>query len=42
MLIMVEKCIRDEICCAVERYREAKNKYLNEYDKNKESAYLTF
>ena len=42
MLIMVEKCIRDEICCAVERYREAKNKYLNEYNKNKESAYLTF
>ena len=37
MLIMLKKGIRGGICHAVCRYAEANNKYMNYYDKNKES-----
>ena len=40
MLLMVEKGIRGGICHAVHRYAEAINKYMKNYDKNKESSYL--
>ena len=37
MLLMVEKGIRGGICHAIHRYAEANNKYMRNYDKNKES-----
>ena len=40
MLLMTEKGIRRGICHAIRRYEKAKNKYMNDYDKNKESWYL--
>ena len=36
MLLIVEKEIRGGICHAIHRYAEANNKYMNNYDKNKE------
>ena len=42
MLIMLKKGIRGGICHAVYRYAEANNKYMNYYDKNKESWYLMY
>ena len=41
MLIMVEKCIRGGICHSIYRYAKD-NKYMKDYDKNKESAYLQY
>ena len=40
MLLMVEKSIRGAICNAVQRYVKANNKYMDDYDKNKESSYI--
>ena len=40
VLLMVEKVIRGGICRAIHRYAEANNKYMTDYDKNKESLYL--
>ena len=34
---MVEKGIRGGLCYAIHRYAEANNKYLKNYDKDKES-----
>ena len=42
MLLMVEKGIRGAICHAVHRYAKANNKYMRDYDKNKESSYLEY
>ena len=42
MLLMVEKGIRVGICHAIHRYVEANNKYMEDYDKNKESLYLKY
>ena len=42
MLLMVEKGIRGGICHAIHRYAKAKNKYMNNYDKNKESSYVQY
>ena len=42
MLVMVEKGIRGVICHVVYRYRKAKNKYMRDYDKSKESPYLKY
>ena len=39
---MVEKGIRGELREAIHRYVKAKNKYLKDYDKNKESSYLKY
>ena len=39
---MVEKGIRGGICHAIHRYSKANNKYMKNYDKNKESSYLTY
>ena len=39
---MVEKGIRGVICCYVYRYTKANNKYMKDYDKNKESSYLQY
>ena len=37
MLLMVEKGIRGGISYAIHRYAKPSNKYMKEYDKNKES-----
>ena len=39
---MVEKEIRGGICYAIHRYAKANNKYMKDYDKNKESLYLKY
>ena len=42
MLLLVEKEIRGGICHAIHRYAKANNKYMKDYDKNKESSYLKY
>ena len=42
MLLMVEKGIRGGICHSVYPYAKANNKYIKNYDKNKESLYLHY
>ena len=36
ILLMIEKGIRGVICHAVHRYAKSNNKYMKNYDKNKE------
>ena len=40
MLLMIENRIGGGICHAIHRYVIAKNKYMENYDKDKESSYL--
>ena len=42
MLLMVEKGIRGGICHAIYQYVKANNKYIKNYDKNKESLNLKY
>ena len=42
MLLMVEKGIREGIYYSIYRYSKANNKYMKDYDKNKESSYLQY
>ena len=42
MLLMVEKGIRGGICHALHRYAKPDNKYMKNYDENKESLYLHY
>ena len=42
MLLMAEKGIRGGICHVIHRYAKANNKYVKDYDKNKESSYLKY
>ena len=42
MLLMVVKRIRRGICHAIHQYAKANNKYMKEYDQNKESSYLQY
>ena len=42
MLLIVEKEIREGICHATQQHAEGNNKYMKDYDKNKESFYLKF
>ena len=39
---MVEKGIRTGICHAIHQYAKANNKYMKDYDKNKESSCLKY
>ena len=39
---MVEKSIRGEICHTTYQYAKTNNKYMKDYDKNKESSYLKY
>ena len=41
-LLMLEKGIRNEIYYAVNRHVKGNNKYVKDYDKNKESFYLNY
>ena len=42
MSLMLEKGITGGICHALHRYAKANNKYMRDYDKNKESSYLKY
>ena len=42
MLLMVEKGIRGGLCNTIPQYVKANNKYMKDYDKNKESSYLKY
>ena len=41
-LLMVEKGIRKGICHSIHQYAKANNKYMKDYDKNKESLCLQY
>ena len=42
MLLMVEKGMRGGICYAIHRYKKVNNKYMKNYDKNKELLYIQY
>ena len=42
MLLMVEKGIRGGIYNPIYQYLKANNKYMKDYDKNKDSQYLQY
>ena len=42
MLLMVEKSITGGLCYSMNIYAKAINKYMKDYDKNKESSYLKY
>ena len=42
MLLMVEKSVRGGICLSFYQYAKANNKYLKDFDKNKESSYFQY
>ena len=42
MLLIVEKVIREGICNTIHQYAKANNKYMNDYDKNKESSDIKY
>ena len=42
MLLMVEKGIREGMCHAIHRYAKANNKYMKNYNKNKEPSYIQY
>ena len=39
---MVEEGIRGGICHSIHRYAKANNKYMKNYEKNKESPYIQY
>ena len=42
MLLMVEKYVRGGIYHSIYWYEKENNKYMKDYDKNKESSYLQY
>ena len=42
MLFIVDKGIRGGICNIINRYAKAYNKYMKDYERNKESSYLNY
>ena len=42
MLLMVEEGIRGGICHSIHRHTRANNKYMTNYDENKESSYIQY
>ena len=42
LLLMVQKGIRGGICHAIHQYVKANSKYIEDYDRNNESSYLTY
>ena len=42
MLLVVEKGIIGGLCHSINRYAKANEKYIKDYDRNKESSYLKY
>ena len=42
ILLIVEKGISGGICHSIYQYAKANNKYMKDYDKNKESSYIQY
>ena len=42
MLLMIESGMRGGVCHMMRSYVEANNKYMNNYDENKESSFLSY
>ena len=42
MVLIVEKGIREGFCHSIYPFAKASNKYMKNYDKNKESPYLLY
>ena len=42
VLLIFEKGVRDGVCNSINRYKTVNNKYLKDYDKNKELSYLKY
>ena len=42
MLLIVEEGVRGGICHSIYWYAKANNKYIKNYDKNKEPSYLQY
>ena len=42
MLLIVEECIRGGICYSIYQYAKTRNKYIRDYDKNKESSCIQY
>ena len=42
MLLMIESGMRGGVCHVIHSYAEANNKYMNNYDENKEPSFLSF
>ena len=42
MLLIIEEGIRREMCHAVHRFAKANNKYMRNYDEEKESSFLEY
>ena len=42
MILIVKKRIRRGICHTIHQYVKANDKYMKDYDKNKESSYLKY
>ena len=40
MLLIVEKAIRGGICHVIRTYARANNRYMKNYDKNKDLSYV--
>ena len=42
MLLMIKSGMRGGVCHVICRYAETNNKYMNNYDENKESSFLSY
>ena len=42
MLLILKNGIRGRVCFAIYQYVKANDKYMKNYDKNKESSYLKY
>ena len=42
MLLMIEKGIRRGMCHTIYRYAKVNNRYMKDYDDNKESSYIQY
>ena len=41
-MLMIEKGFSSGLCLSIHRYAKANNKYMRNYDKNKESSHLKY
>ena len=41
-MLLVEKGIRGKICHSLYQYAKANNKYMEDYDQNKELSYIQY